>query len=299
MSAKRPATALYQTAVIQRLSALAPTLPPALRKVADFILRHPLKAATLTIEEVARQTATSPAAVNRLARAAEFGGFSGLKTALRATLHDYVAPVDKLRGQLAEDASGRFDLGAQLHVSQRNLEATAKANSPEAFEAAVSCLAQSKKVYTLGFGNSVYLAAYAAANLVPFCPDAVAVSMEGGNENAAYRLATIGPGDVLLAISLPRYTLDTVHLARFAVARGAKVVALSDSPAAPLQSVAHHMLYSSMEHPVMITSNIAAFAVIESLIAAVMVRNHQAAALAAEQSECVMAYLHVADPGSL
>ncbi|MNI98547.1 hypothetical protein D3C76_683210 [compost metagenome] len=38
----------------------------------------------------------------------------------------------------------------------------------------------------------------------------------GGNENAAYLLAAITNQDVLLAISLPRYSLDTLQLARFA-----------------------------------------------------------------------------------
>lgn len=54
---------------------VVPELQPSLRKVADFILRHPLRA-TLTIEEMAHETRTSPAAVNRLAKALNLGGYS-------------------------------------------------------------------------------------------------------------------------------------------------------------------------------------------------------------------------------
>lgn len=64
---------VYAAPVMRKLTELAPDLQPSLRKVADFILRHPLKAATLTIEELALETGTSPSAVNRLARVMNLG----------------------------------------------------------------------------------------------------------------------------------------------------------------------------------------------------------------------------------
>jgi len=90
--------------------------------------------------------------------------------------------------------------------------------------------------------------------LMPFCADATAISMEGGNENAAYRLAAITDQDVLLAISLPRYSLDTLQLARFANARGAPVLAITDSPASPLTAIAEHGLFAPADHPVLTSS---------------------------------------------
>ncbi|BEV71878.1 MULTISPECIES: MurR/RpiR family transcriptional regulator [unclassified Paludibacterium] len=293
MPTPRPATAIYQTPVIQRLATIAPTLPPALSRVADFILRNPLKAATMTIDEVARETATSAAAVNRLANAADLGGFSGLKAALLETLQAFVSPVEKLRQQIGADQQSPLGLTALLQTARDGLRQTAGLNDQQAFDAAVDCLLQARKVYVLGFGNSVYLAGYAAANLVPYCADAQVISMEGGNENAAYRLATIAEQDVLLAISLPRYSLDTDRLARFAAKRGARIVAITDSPAAPLQSVAHHVLYAATEHPVLINANLAAFGLIEALISGVMLRNQDAAALSAEMANSVLPYLYV------
>jgi DNA-binding MurR/RpiR family transcriptional regulator len=284
---------VYASPVMRKLAAVAPDLQPSLRKVADFILRHPLKAATLTIEELAQATGTSPAAVNRLARAMQLGGFSALKTALVATLQDLVSPVDKLRNELAQRSDGSFGLHEQMRIASSNLGSTANGNSQDTFAAVVEALAKARRVYILGFGNSAYLAGLAAANLVPYCADAVAVSMEGGNENAAYRLASITAEDALLAISLPRYSLDTLQLARYALERGAKVVAITDSPASPLAPIADHSLFATAEHPVLISSNIAVLALIESLVAAVMTRNKEAVRLAAELTESVLSYLHV------
>lgn len=102
--------------------------------------------------------------------------------------------------------------------------------------------------------------------------------MEGGNENAAYRLAAIAGPDVLLAIALPRYSQDTLQLSRLAHERKAAVLAITDSPASPL---ARHVPYAPADPPVL--------ALIEGLVA----RNKEAVKLATELTESVMSYLHV------
>lgn len=287
---------VYASPVMRKLSQSLAELPPSLRKVADYILRHPLKAATLTIEEMAQATATSPAAVNRLAKALDLGGYSGMKAELVATLQQMVSPVDKLRNELAQRPGGEFGLHEQIQSASSNLATTASNNQAETFEAFVGSLIGARKVYVLGFGNSVYLAGLAASTLVPFCADACAISMEGGNENAAYRLAAITDQDVLLAISLPRYSQDTLQLSRFAHERGATVLAITDSPASPLTPIARHVLFAPADHPVLTSSSIAVLALIEGLVAGVMARNKEAVKLATELTESVMSYLHV--PGS-
>ncbi|TFF41742.1 MurR/RpiR family transcriptional regulator [Pseudomonas sp. RIT623] len=293
MSSHSKNTTVYTAPVMRKLSESLGNLPPSLRKVADYILRHPLKAATLTIEDMAQATATSPAAVNRLAKALDLGGYSGMKAELVATLQQMVSPVDKLRNELAQRPGGEFGLHEQIQSASSNLATTASINQVEAFEAFLDTLINARKVYVLGFGNSVYLAGLAASTLVPFCRDACAISMEGGNENAAYRLAAIGEADVLLSIALPRYSQDTLQLSRFAMERKAKVLAITDSPASPLAPIAHHVLYAPADHPVMTSSNMAVLALIEGLVAGVMARNKEAVRLATELTESVMSYLHV------
>ncbi|NNG62329.1 MurR/RpiR family transcriptional regulator, partial [Pseudomonas fragi] len=256
-------TTIYAAAVMRKLAEIVPELQPSLRKVADFILRHPLRAATLTIEEMAHETSTSPAAVNRLAKALNLGGYSGMKAELVATLQQVVSPVDKLRNELAHRPDGAFGLHEQIQSASSNLATAATSNHPDTFEAFVNHLVKARKIYILGFGNSVYFAGLAASTLIPFCADATAISMEGGNENAAYRLAAITDQDVLLAISLPRYSIDTLQLSRFASERGATVLAITDSPASPLSSIARHVLFAPADHPVLTSSSIAVLALIE------------------------------------
>ncbi|MNJ53483.1 putative DNA-binding transcriptional regulator [compost metagenome] len=216
-----------------------------------------------------------------------------MKAELVATLQQMVSPVDKLRNELALRPDGDFGLHEQIQSATSNLATTSSNNQADTFEAFVSSLIAARKVYVLGFGNSVYLAGLAASTLVPFCADACAISMEGGNENAAYRLAAITDQDVLLAISLPRYSQDTLQLSRFALERGATVLAITDSPASPLAPIARHVLFAPADHPVLTSSNIAVLALIEGLVAGAMARNKEAVKLATELTESVMSYLHL------
>ncbi|PTU03903.1 MurR/RpiR family transcriptional regulator, partial [Pseudomonas sp. HMWF031] len=162
-------TTVYAAPVMRKLTEIVSELPPSLRKVADFILRHPLKAATLTIEEMAHETLTSPAAVNRLAKALNLGGYSGMKAELVTTLQQMVSPVDKLRNELALRPGGVFGLHEQLQSAGSNLATAASNNHADTFEAFITRLTTARKIYILGFGNSVYFAGLAASTLMPFC----------------------------------------------------------------------------------------------------------------------------------
>jgi DNA-binding MurR/RpiR family transcriptional regulator len=117
------------------------------------------------------------------------------------------------------------------------------------------------------------------------------VSGEGGTEEAARRLARCGRGDVLLAISLPRYSKDTVRLADFARGRGAHVIAITDVAGAPLAGVAHSVLLAPAEHPIMPSSGVGALAVIEAIAGAVMRLKPDAVRIARELSELVASHL--------
>jgi DNA-binding MurR/RpiR family transcriptional regulator len=144
----------------------------------------------------------------------------------------------------------------------------------------------------LGFGLSSFLAGALAMHLQPFCRHVVEVAASGGTEVAASHLATITSKDVLVVISLPRYTLDAVSLTRFARDSGATIVAITDSPASPLAELGHHVLYAHSAHPVLPSSSSAALAVIEALAVSLMTSNKANVAKAARHTEAIAAYLY-------
>ncbi len=144
----------------------------------------------------------------------------------------------------------------------------------------------------MGFGLSAHVAALLVLGLQPFRPQVSGVVEFGGTEVAAGRLMGIGPDDLLIAITFPRYASDVVQLVRYARDRGARVVALTDSPAAPIAPLADRVLFAPADHPTLSSSMVAAVAIAEALVAAVMLSDPANAERASLLETAIGGYLH-------
>jgi DNA-binding MurR/RpiR family transcriptional regulator len=273
--------------------------------IADFLLRHPVRATAWGIEELAAQTGISTATLSRFARTLGFGGYaalrSGIADALQAALQPVYHPVEKLK-----DALGRGDPAASevnpviaesLQTTLDNLATTATGLESAHLAVIAGRILAAQTVYTLGFGLSAHLAAMLALHLQPFCRQVINAVEFGGTEVAAGRLMNIGPADLLLAISFPRYASDALTLTRYARDRGAQVVVITDSMASPLVPSAHATLLASASHPVMSSSNTSAMLVIEALVSSLMVSGHDHVRQAEKLTEAIAGYLYSEKPG--
>lgn len=264
---------IYDTPIMQRLSGASPDLNPALKKVSDYILRNPLRAATLNIEELARLSGSSTAAVNRMAHAIGLAGFTGLRAALVENMVALISPLDHMREQLARNPGTDFGLQLQTELIKAQVEALNDINSPVTFDSFVGQLCAAQRIYVVGFGGSYWLAAMTAESLIPYCHSTLVVNAEGSGDSAIYRVASISKGDVLLALAAPPYHPNTLRTAEMAQERGATVLALTDSPPSPLTAVAHHTLYTPSQHPVLPASKAPTLVAIEALVAQVHKRH--------------------------
>jgi DNA-binding MurR/RpiR family transcriptional regulator len=270
-------------------SAVAET-SPSLSRVGRWMSTHPIRTLSHSAEDIAALTGTSVAAINRFARAAGFEGFTDLKAVLGDELQSAVEPLHKLRPAKAKARSARAGPKAPVIDAEKLQRAIA---GPQ-IQRVAGRLLKARQALLLGLGTSSYLAGYAAHALTPYLLRVWAVAGEGGTEEAARRLSRCGRGDVLVAVSLPRYSKDTVRLTSFARERGAYVVAITDSTRAPLAETAHLLLLAPSEHPVMPSSALGALAVIEAIAAKVAQLNPDAARVAREMSELVLSYLATA-----
>lgn len=281
--------------ILQRISQSALDNSPVLAKVGLWMASHPLRAIALSAEEVAQQSGASLAAVNRFARSAGFEGFAHLKSELADELQDAAEPIRKLMPQAPRKTAAEHALG----TAQRNLQLAAQALDVKTLDAAARRILKARVLYTLGFGVSSCLAGAAAHYLMPFCPTVVHLSSDGGTEAAARRMTRIGKDDVLLAVSLPRYSRDTASLARYARERGAWVLAVTDRPGAPLAAQADAVLLAPADHDVLSSCAVSVLAVIEALTTRVMQLNPDSVRLATELSEAVLDHLSVGRAKSL
>ena len=298
-------TAFAASALGQTLRAILVSGRGSNVAIADFLLRNPVRATAWGIEELASHTQTSTATLSRFAKTIGFDGYAALRSsiadALQTALQPVFHPVEKLRGALQRshpDSSGIHPVIAEsLQASLANLSAAAAGLSPLVLTAAARKILAAETVYTLGFGISAHLSAMLALNLQPFCRQAINVVEFGGTEVAAGRLMNIGPNDVLIAISFPRYASDAVLLTRYARERRAHVIALTDAMASPLTAWAHDVLIAPASHPVLSSSFTPALLVIEALVTSLMVSGRDQIKQAEKLTDAISAYLYSDRPG--
>ncbi len=276
---------------LDRIRQAAADAPPALAAVAQWMLRHTAQAATLGIEDIARACGSSPASVNRLSRLAGYAGFAELKAQLAVVMRATIDPVQKLREE--QHRSKVEPLAQYVAMGQANLEQLIRVNMAADMDAAAKLLATKGRIYVLGFGLTSYVCGWLADALTPYSFSVTALGGAGGTEQSASRMCNIGKGDVLVAISFPRYSRDTVHLARFAREHGAKVLAIVDSHAAPLANEADLRLFASAAHAMLPSSYVGVQLLCEALVAEVMRRNPKAVALATELTNSIASQLTV------
>jgi DNA-binding MurR/RpiR family transcriptional regulator len=273
-----------------RLAALLAEGTPGQRKLADFVLRNPVRLPALSIEDLAAAAGVSAPTISRFARELGFGGFAEFRTAAAESVQALLDPVTKLKRQLASDGGpARPELVEASRALVTRLDGERLTAQAARF---ADALRDARSVQIMGFGLSAHAAALLVLGLQPFCPQVSGVVEFGGTEVAAGRLMAMGPQDLLVAISVPRYASDVVRLTRYGADRGARIIAITDSPASPLVPLAHEVIFAPADHPTLSSSMVAVVAVVETLVATVMLSDPANAERAALLGKALDGYLH-------
>ncbi|MFT3718653.1 MurR/RpiR family transcriptional regulator [Pseudorhodoferax sp.] len=278
--------------IAARIARARPQLTRSHVQVADYVLRHPLQAATMPIDELAAAVGVSVATANRFARAIGLDGYPMLRAELVKGFEAMLAPVEKMRARLARPGTVHDAFVAALEESQRNIAATREALSPAMCEQAVHDILAARRIYLVGFGSSGWLAGLLQRGLEAHCDSVHLLASVAGASHGARLLPRMGAPDLLIAITFPRYLCDTALLAQGAAERGVRVLALTDGPQSPLAPIAHGALYAPTENCHAASSESSALALIEALASAVAMKAPNSVQNAARVTEAVLPWLH-------
>lgn len=161
---------------------------------------------------------------------------------------------------------------ALLH-DQHNIQSTREGLDMAAFEAMARQLAQDEgRVFVLAQLNSSPVSAWLALHL-NMCRPGVQ-QLDAGAIAPADQLLWVGPTDTLLAFSVSQYSRGTYEVAQRFSEAGALVLAITDSPTAPLATVAHHWLQVRTANASPFHSYTAAFYLCNALVSAVAQLRH-------------------------
>lgn len=261
------------------------------RRMADYVLAHPFKVATMTIDDFAQQCDVSVATANRFARALGLPGYAQFRAELTRGFEEALAPVERLRLERGKAASAADIFAASLYEDACNAERTRLSLSPEQCERAVQAVLQASRIFIVGFGASGYLAGLLQRGLSLHCPMVETLAGPGGVSHAARQLSRLQVGDLVIAIAFPRYLTDTITLAEAARRAGVTVMALTDKPSSPLVPLADICLYAHTQRQLLSNSETAVLGLIEALSAAVAHQSKHSLVAAAQLAESVMPWL--------
>jgi DNA-binding MurR/RpiR family transcriptional regulator len=254
------------------------TLSEQLQTAARYVLNQPQEVALLSMREQARQAGVQPATMTRLGKQLGLAGYDGVRQlyadAMRSDVTGFAGRVgaqarsQKLKGDraLATDMLG--GIGGQI----------AKLSQPETLDALVDAgrrVGKARRVYCLGLRSSHSPAWHLHYTLSLAGKHSMMLDAVGGIGVDVLGSAT--PEDVLVAVSVLPYTRQTIEIAEYAQSLGLPLVAITDSPVAPLAQLAARTVVVPTESPSFLHTMSSAFVVAEILGALVAGQSGDAA----------------------
>ncbi|MEW6488874.1 MAG: MurR/RpiR family transcriptional regulator [Thermodesulfobacteriota bacterium] len=211
-------------------------LPSAARRgVIAYAEAHAEEASYLSARELGRRCGASESTVIRAVQERGYPGFPAFQEELRAAVVRRRTTVERLT------ARGEADPLARAFARDiDNLRDTWDRLSPQAFERAAVLLAGGARTWLLGLRTPHAVAVLLREGLSYLGIDArLLVPGTGDIWDGVDR---VQPGDVVVAVTFPRYTRAVVEAAALARRRGARLIALTDGPASPLAAEAEVLL---------------------------------------------------------
>ena len=236
------------------------------KRIAAYILSDYDKAAFMTASRLGCLVGVSESTVVRFAAVLGYDGYPAMQKALQELVRSKLTSIQRI--QASNDTLFSADL--ITNVLQRDMDKirlAVDAVDRAAFSVVVDKLLAARHIYILGVRSSSFLAGYLHFYLHLIFENVTLVTSNSAGD-ILESILRIGPGDLLLGISFPRYSQSTVKGVQFAHDRGADVVAITDSPVSPLYPMASSALLAHSDMISFVDSLVAPFSLLNALIVA-------------------------------
>ncbi|MDR0670778.1 MAG: MurR/RpiR family transcriptional regulator [Oscillospiraceae bacterium] len=267
---------MADTGLLERIVAGERGFSRGQRLIADFIRQHYDRAAFMTASRLGKVVGVSESTVVRFAVELGYDGYPSMQRALQGMIRNRLTAVQRL--EVAQDRLGRGDmLRGVIQSDIENLRATLEELDREAFSASVEAILQARQVYILGVRSSAALASFLSFYLHLLCGNVCLVSPSSVSD-IFEQVLRVGPEDLVIGFSFPRYSRRTVRAMRYAHDRGATLVAITDSKLSPLIEVATYTLLTHSDMISFVDSLVSPLSLINALVVEIGMRKQQEAA---------------------
>lgn len=266
-----------------------PGMTPNQQRVGEFILSNPFQVATMGIEDLAQAAAVSAPTVTRFVRALGLPGFADFRAIAIERYQALLAPIENVSRASQRPATDL--MRDSLAASRDNLAALAAGCPLDLCEVLADRMASADRVGFLGFGGAARALAYFAGMAEPFLRSHDLLDGTGGHERLARLIGRMGARDLIIAMSLPRYSAATLEFLRLARTKGIPCIGITDCEDAPMLELCDQAFLVPAAHPVLNSSGLAAIALCETIVA-VLTARYQSTSDAAAQTRLIFPYLY-------
>lgn len=241
--------------------------------IAKYILNNYDKAAFMTAGKLGKIVGVSESTVVRFAADLGYDGYPSMRKALQEMIRNRLTSVQRIevaKTMLDDNDIVRSIIGSDI----QNLQATMEVLEQDSFNKFVDSIVEAKSIYIVGMRTSTALASFLGLYL-----NLLRGNVNGIHDTAASevyeQMIRIGQGDLLIAMSFPRYSSHTVEAVEFAKKMGAMTASITDGPASPLNGISDVCLQAKSDMVSFLDSLVAPMSLINAIIVAVGVRNKE------------------------
>ena len=236
------------------------------KAIARYILTHYDKAAFMTAYKLGSTVGVSESTVVRFASEVGYEGYPQLQKALQELIRNRLTSIQRM--EVTSEQLGDDVLTKVLNMDIERIRKTLENISQEDFNRAVDALVNAKHIYIIGIRSAASLAGFLSFYFNHIFDNSRLVQTSSTSE-IFEQLLRVGPGDVLVAISFPRYSRRTVNAAKFSKDRGAQVISITDCEDSPLAQYADILMMARSDMASFVDSLVAPMSLINALIVAI------------------------------
>ena len=235
--------------------------------IATFILENYDKAAYMTAAKMGSLVGVSESTVVRFAGELGYSGYPEFQRSLQEVIRSKLTSVQRI--QVTNSRIGDGDvLESVLSADAEKIRRTLECVDRNSFAQAVDKIVGAKNIYIIGVRSCSSLAGFLNFNLRLIFNNVHFVQTTSGSEMFE-QLMHMGEGDVMIAISFPRYSKRIINAVEYARSVGADVIALTDSHSSPIAEYADQLLTAQSDMASFVDSLVAPLSIINAIIVGV------------------------------
>jgi len=240
--------------------------------IGKFILDHYDKAVYLTAARLGEVVGVSESTVVRFALELGYDGYPMLRRDLSDIVKVEFTPEQRMEDTIYKVTKGnKHIVKSVMEHDIEKINGTLSKIDLKVFDEVIDKMTTCNKIYLLG-GRSSYSIANFFGFYLNLMIDGV-ILINGSNTSEIFeQLMRIEKDDILIAISFPRYSKQTIESVKYAKSRGSKTIVITDTDNSPVAIVSDYKLIAQNNMFSIVDSLVAPMSVVNAILVAISIK---------------------------